>query len=264
MQQIQTLPANVRAIIFDLDGVLWRGRNSTCDLPTLFHKLSELSIKYMLATNSGVETIASIKERMLEFGVKVRDNEILNSPFALGHLLRERYPNGGPVFIMGEQGLVNTMQGFGFYHDEKNAMAVVAGLNRNFTYDHLKKTSLLIRSGLPFYFTNHDPTFPSTEGQVPGAGSVLAALEVASGVKAILAGKPQPFLFKYAMEILGTVPNETLVIGDRLDTDIAGGQNAGCLTAIVLTGVSTLEQINAWKPAPDLILENVISLFDDV
>ena len=264
MRRIQTLPTEIHAIIFDLDGVLYRGKSSTCHLPTLFNYLKNYQIDYMLATNSGVETISSVQSRMNKLGVSIPDEKILNSPFALGHLLQEQYPDGGPVFIMGEQGLIDTMGKFGFYYDEEKPMAVVAGLNRNFTYELLKKTSLLIRNGLPFYYTNHDPTFPSTEGEIAGAGSILAALETASGVKATLAGKPQPFMFQYAMRKMSTKPTETLVIGDRLDTDIAGGQNAGCVTAVVLSGVSTLDSINKWKPAPDLILETAISLFDEV
>jgi len=264
MLRIDTLPEIIRGIIFDLDGVLWRGNTATCELPALFNHLSSKSIKFILATNSGVETITSITQRMHNFGVKVEDDQILNSPIALGHLLLDHYPDGGPVYVMGEQGLVDTLRKFGFYFDEENPIAVVAGLNRNFTYELLKKTSLLIRRGLPFYFTNHDPTYPSNEGQVPGAGTMLAALETATGVKAILAGKPLPFIFEFAMERLGTSPGETLVVGDRLDTDIAGGQNAGCRTAVVLSGVSTIDQVDMWEPKPDLVVPNVMNLFDEI
>ena len=125
----------------------------------------------------------------------------------------------------------------------------------------IKDTSLVIQTGIPFYFTNPDPTYPSPEGKIPGAGTVLAALETASGVKAKLAGKPLPFSFQVSMERLGTTPEETLVVGDRLSTDIQGGQNAGCKTAMVLTGISTKEEFDAWNPRPDLLLNNVMEIF---
>ena len=111
-----------------------------------------------------------------------------------------------------------------------------------------------IRSGVPFYATNPDRTFPTPEGFIPGAGAILAALEAATDVEPIIAGKPSPTLYEFALEKLGTQPEETLAVGDRLETDILGGQRAGLRTALVLSGVTTREEGLAWTPKIDLIV----------
>ncbi|MBI4927161.1 MAG: HAD-IA family hydrolase, partial [Anaerolineae bacterium] len=118
----------------------------------------------------------------------------------------------------------------------------------------------LIRKGAEFVGTNPDLTFPSPEGLTPGAGSVLAFIEAGSSQAPLITGKPEPLMFDLAMERMGLVPDQVLVIGDRLDTDILGGQRAGCKTAAVLTGVSTLAEIQSWQPAVDLVLNNLSDL----
>jgi len=105
-----------------------------------------------------------------------------------------------------------------------------------------------------------DRTFPTPQGLVPGAGAILALLETATDVKPILGGKPSPAMMNLAMQRLGTTPQETLEVGDRLDTDILGGTNAGCRTALVLSGVSTRRDLEAWAPKPDLVAENLAQL----
>ena len=122
----------------------------------------------------------------------------------------------------------------------------------------------MIQKGLPFYFTNPDPNYPTPEGFHPGAGAFLAALESASGVKAKLAGKPLPYVFEVCLDRLGTSPQETLVVGDRLSTDIQGGQATGCKTAMVLTGINSRADLENWSPQPDLVIDDVSGLFDEV
>jgi 4-nitrophenyl phosphatase len=133
-------------------------------------------------------------------------------------------------------------------------------MDRGINFQKLKKATLLIRSGIPFYFTNPDRTFPTPEGLIPGAGALLAALEVASDVTPIIAGKPSTTLFEFALERLGTKPEETLVVGDRLETDILGGQRAGCKTALVLSGIAKKEDAKTWQPKPDMVLNELSDL----
>lgn len=261
MLEIQKL--NVKAAILDMDGVLWRLTTPLVDLPDLFDQFARNHIQVMFATNNGTATINQYIEKLAGFGVQVESWQVVTSAMATGHLLQKSFPSGGPVYIMGEQALHDTLRDFGFYHSDTDPQAVAAGLTRTLTYDMLKDTSLMIQKGLPFYFTNPDPTYPTPEGNIPGAGTVLAALETASGVKAKLAGKPLPFLFELGMERLQTSPAETLVVGDRLDTDIQGGQMSGCKTAMVLTGISTREDLKSWNPQPNLVIENVRDLFSE-
>jgi 4-nitrophenyl phosphatase len=118
----------------------------------------------------------------------------------------------------------------------------------------------LIRKGLPFIGTNPDVTFPSADGITPGAGAILAALQAASGVAPEIAGKPERPMYDQALARLGTRPEETISVGDRLETDIDGGQRLGLRTALVLSGISTREEAQAWQPRPDLIAEDLTQL----
>jgi 4-nitrophenyl phosphatase len=254
--------AGIRAIILDMDGVLWRGSENIGDLPALFQEITMRRWKFILATNNATRSIAQYVEIFNGLGITIESRHVINSGQAAAHYLKKCYPQGGPLYIIGEEGLISTMVDAGFYQSEEHPLGVLAGLNRQLTYDMLRKACLLIRSGVPFYGTNPDATYPSPEGLIPGAGTVIGAIEIASDVKAHLMGKPSPEMYQLALERLATSPGETLVVGDRLDTDIAGGQVLGCLTGLVLSGVSTLEEVSHWTPPPDLIADDLTSLLE--
>jgi len=251
----------IQGAILDMDGVLWRKNQPLCDLPKLFRDFERHSIKVTLATNNGTHTVEEYINKLAGFGVKVEDWQIVTSSMATSYMVKKDFPNGGPVYIMGSPALETFLNMDGFYHSTKNPQAVVAGLNWEVNYSMLKDTALMIQKGLPFYFTNPDPSYPIPEGIAPGAGAILAALETATGAKARLAGKPEPFLFELAMQRMEVRPEETMVIGDRLSTDILGGYNVGCKTVLVLTGVNTLDDLEKWQPKPDLVIENISQLF---
>ena len=124
-------------------------------------------------------------------------------------------------------------------------------------YEKLTTATLLIRSGLPFYATNPDKTFPTPQGLVPGAGAIIAAVQAATDIEPIIAGKPQPTMLQVALERLETPALQTLAVGDRLETDILGGVNAGCRTALVLSGVATLDDLAHFDPKPDLVARDL-------
>jgi 4-nitrophenyl phosphatase len=252
----------IQATILDMDGVLWRGSETIGDLPALFQEMKRRGWKVMLATNNATRSISQFVDKFKSLGVLIESWQVINSGQAAAHYLKKIYPKGGPLYIVGEEGLINTMAEAGFYQSEDHPLGVLAGLNRQLTYEMLRKACLLIRSGLPFYGTNPDATFPSPEGLIPGAGTVIGAIEIASGVQAHLMGKPSPEMYRVALERLDTEASRTLVVGDRLDTDIAGGQVLGCLTGMVLTGVSTLEEAHQQTPPPDIIAEDLTSLLE--
>lgn len=262
MQLIQKL--NIKAAILDMDGVLWKRKDPLVDLPELFSNFVKHKIKVMFATNNATSTVDQYINKFSEYGVQIEAWQVVTSAMATGFLMQKDFPQGGPVFISGSQALNDTLKEYGFYHSEKEPIAVAAGLSWNFSYDSIKDASLMIQKGLPFYFTNPDPTYPTPTGFHPGAGTVLAALETASGVKAKIAGKPKPYVFNVCLEKLGSNPQDTLVVGDRLSTDIQGGQAAGCKTALVLTGINTKEDLNNWSPKPDLVIDDVSGLFVEV
>jgi 4-nitrophenyl phosphatase len=148
----------VRGIIFDMDGVLWRGETPIGDLPAIFARLAERGYQVALATNNATLTVGQFLDKLADFGVRLASWQVVSSPVATADYLKQRHPQGGPVFIVGEVGLQDTLKGEGFFQSEKNVLAVVAGLDRNLTYDKLKKAALLIRAGAPFIGTNPDNT----------------------------------------------------------------------------------------------------------
>ena len=267
MQTLKQFSPEIRGLILDLDGVLWKDTSPIGNLASIFKQIQNSSLQVTLATNNATATVDEYLAKLKGFGVTLATSQIITSAMALADALMKAFPKKGHVFVVGENGILTSLcdAGFAPINDPDNAtpvVAVVAGLDRNLTYSKLKRATFHVRGGAKFYGTNIDPTFPTPEGLVPGAGSVIAALEAATGVKPIVIGKPSPFMFTLAAERMKLSPREILVIGDRLETDIAGGQSVGARTALVLSGVSTREQANAWKPQPDLIAPNLTALLD--
>ena len=266
-----SIPANVKGLILDMDGVLWRVDHALLDIPVFFGTLKSIGMPVIFATNNGTRSIQKYVERLASFGAPVEPAQVVNSASATAEYLRKQFPQGGSVYVVGETGVIEALKDHGFEvaghigveeaaAASRNIVAVVAGMDRAITYEKLAKAALLIRAGVPFIGTNPDLTFPTPYGLVPGAGSILAFLEAATGVRPTIIGKPEPYLYQSAIERLGILPEEALAVGDRLDTDILGGQRTGCPTVLVLSGVTTQAEAARWQPQPDLILPNLSDL----
>jgi 4-nitrophenyl phosphatase len=256
--------STIKALILDMDGVIWRKKQPIGDLEDIFRRISKKGIVYAFATNNSSTTTEDYASFLNNLGIPVSPEQIFTSGKATAELLAEDFPSGGNVFVVGMPGLAKTISQQGFSISPENPVAVVAGIDFEVTYEKLKTAALLIRSGVPFYGSNPDKTFPTPEGQAPGAGAILAALEAATDVKPRIVGKPQPTMFHQALAHLTEPANSVLVVGDRLETDIAGGQAAGCRTALVLSGVSSRDQADRWKPAPDFIAADLNELVEEL
>jgi HAD superfamily hydrolase (TIGR01450 family) len=252
----------LKALILDIDGVIWRGDQPLGDLPRIFAEFKHRGYQTVLATNNATLSDDQYLLKLSKLGVELEEWQIISSPDVAANYLRKKYPDGGPVFSVGEAGMIDTLAKFGFYQDSKDALAVVAGLDRQVTYEKLARATLLIRSGAMFVGTNADRTLPMPEGLFPGAGSILAALEVATDVQPVVVGKPEPEIYLFALERLKATPVETLIVGDRLDTDITGAQKIGCHTALLLSGVAKEVDAKSWRPAPDIIAPDLTSLLE--
>jgi 4-nitrophenyl phosphatase len=248
---------SIKALILDMDGVLWRGSEAIGDLHSIFSEIDRIGWKVIFATNNATRTIQQYIDVLSSYGVDAEPWQVINSATAVTYYLCKRFSNGGPVYIIGEQGIIEACAEHGFYQSEAGAIAVIVGMDRKLTYDKLKTATLLLRSGVPFIGTNPDLTFPTPFGLVPGAGSILAALTAASDISPIIVGKPEPTMYQIALERLELQPYETLVVGDRPETDIAGAQLIGCRTALVLSGVTSADQAATWHPAPDIIANDL-------
>ena len=260
----------IRALLLDMDGVVWRDAQPLGDLPAIFAQIAALNLQVVFITNNATRSVAQYVARLQSLGVPVKPEQVLNSALAAAHALQEAFPRGARVHVLGEGGLRDTLAEAGFRiadtegkgegESQPRPDAVVVALDRECTYAKLREATLHIRAGALFIGTNPDRTFPTPAGLVPGAGAIIAALEAATDRPARIVGKPQPLLFHMALERLGIAPAEALVVGDRLETDIAGGQAAGCRTALVLSGVTTQAQAMAWEPAPDLIAPDLAAV----
>lgn len=256
----------IKGIILDMDGVLWRGDQPLADLEEIFFQLKEMDLRVMAVTNNSTKTPTAYLERLSRFGVDLEAWQVLNSSEAAAKYLKGRFPEGGPVYVVGENGLYQALQEKGFYHqseigdEEDSILAVVAGMDRELTYRKIERAAELIRSGILFMGTNPDKTYPTPEGFSPGAGVVLKAIETASGVKPLIMGKPRSEIFQAALDRLGCSPEEVLMIGDRLETDIQGAQQAGCRTGLVFSGVTTREEGENFRPPPDLMADNITEM----
>jgi 4-nitrophenyl phosphatase len=260
------LPPTIKSLILDMDGVLWKEFAPIGDLPAIFDRINERGLKVVFATNNGTQTPAQYVARMANLGMKVETWQVITSALVVVNILKQKFPSGGPVFAIGGDGVMAALREGGFEvlstENAKNAEAVVMGLDLHINFEKILEASLLVTSGTPFYATNPDKTFPTPRGEIPGAGAWISVIVTATGVQPVFAGKPSPYIFDLARHRLGTTKEETLVVGDRLETDIAGGQGAGCPVALVLSGVSSLAQARKWKPHVNLIARNLAHLIE--
>ncbi|MCC6298328.1 MAG: HAD-IIA family hydrolase [Anaerolineales bacterium] len=258
------LPAHIKALILDMDGVLWRSDAPIGNLPEIFKRIEARGLKYAFATNNGTKTPEQYVATLKNFGVNVSPQQVVTSAFGTAHMLSLKFPRGTKVFVIGEDGIIAALKEKGFdvmpVEAAQAAQVVVMGIDREITFEKMREATLLVRRGVPFYATNPDKTFPTPRGEIPGAGAWISVITTATNLEPIYAGKPFPFMMELSLERLGAKKEETLVVGDRLETDIAAGQAVGCACALVLSGVSTREQAEAWLPKIDIIADDLASL----
>ncbi|NWJ48089.1 MAG: HAD-IIA family hydrolase [Chloroflexi bacterium] len=242
--QNQNTLARFRFALMDMDGVLYRGNQSLPGLVEFFDFLEHAGIGYRLLTNNASMTSDDYHHKLLKMGVDVPPEKIITSPLATILHLRKIAPEGAGIYVIGMAALRRTLFGENeqnglFYFDDKTPRFVVQGADFNLVYESLRKATLLIRAGATYIATNADPVFPSEEGLIPGAGSVAALLQTASGQRPFIIGKPEPIMYELALEQLGAQKHETVMIGDNLVTDIEGALRLDIPTIITLSGVTS-------------------------
>lgn len=258
------IPANIKSLILDMDGVVWKADAPIGDLAATFKRIRERGLNFVFATNNGTKTPAEYQEKLRDLGVEIESSQVVTSAMGIAFMLAAKYPPGTKIFIIGEDGIRVALEEKGFEilstENAPEAKVFVMGIDRTISFQKVAEATLLVRAGIPFYTTNTDRTFPTPRGEIPGSGSWVSVIQSATGIEPIIAGKPFPYLMELSLERLGSKKEETLVVGDRLETDIAAGQAVGCPTALVLSGVSTKEQADAWQPAPNVIAESLSAL----
>lgn len=259
--------ATINNLILDMDGVLWHGDTPMPGLVEFFDTLRAAGIGFILATNNATKTAEMYTERLARFGVDVPPEQILTSAEATASYLTEIYEPGSHVYVVGAKGLHEAVLAKGFkilpppdVRAGAKAVAVVAGLSPDLTYEELAMGAHLVNQGVPFIGTNPDPTFPSEIGPLPGSGAILAVITASTGIEPTVIGKPGPIVFRKAVKLLGGDVSTIAMVGDRLSTDIYGAKAVGLQAILVLSGISTREEAETGPVRPDYIFADISEL----
>jgi len=246
--------SNYRNLIIDMDGVLWRGNTALPGLEEFVATIRNTKTRMVLATNNSSSTVDQYISKLKRMGVHVNPEEILTSAQATSSYLYKIAPKRSRVFVIGGDGITNAIRDHEFVLTEDDPDYVVIGIDKKITWDKLNTAVMNIRAGAKFIGTNPDTTYPTENGIGVGNGAILAAVKAATGISPLVIGKPETPIYEQALQRLKSNSSDTLMIGDRLDTDILGAQRAGITTLLVLTGVTTLEMSKASVVQPDLVL----------
>jgi 4-nitrophenyl phosphatase len=255
----------LHALLLDMDGTLLRGDEPIPGLTRLFDFLATRQLPYIIATNNATKSPQDYQRKLAKHGVRVPAESILTAAIATAETLRTELPRGASVYVIGQPALWDALQAVGFVCRADSARAVeavVVGGDPSLTYDKLKHATLLLQRGARFIGTNPDVVYPTEQGLVPETGTTLAALQAATGIIPTVIGKPAPYLFQQAVGHLGSDPARTVVVGDRLETDILGGQRAGLKTILTTTGVDTADSIPGKGIQPDWVVDGLDELVD--
>ncbi len=251
---------SLRYLITDMDGVLWRGQEPMPGLVEFFRFLRSQNIRFVCATNNASTPAAKLADRLHGWGADVTSDEIVTSSTATADYLAATLPHGSRLYVIGMEGLRAALLERGFELADRDVAAVVVGIDWNVTYNQFKQAALLIRAGAKFIGTNGDRTFPTPEGIVPGNGALLALIETGTDVKPIIIGKPEPVLYEMSLQRMQAVPDQTLVVGDRLETDILGAVRLDLKSALVLSGVTKREDLVKSDYQPDWVFDDIADL----
>jgi NagD protein len=245
-----------KAFICDMDGVIYHGNRL---LPGVFEFLNWLTTSnknFVFLTNSSTRTPRELREKLLRLGLDVDEKHFYTSAMATATFLAQQCP-GGSAYVIGDTGITNALYNAEFSMNEENPDYVVVGESSNYNFEKLSHAVNLVRNGAKLIGTNPDLTGPTETGIAPATGALIAPIELATGAKAYFVGKPNPLIMRNALKRLGARREDTAIIGDRMDTDVLAGIEAEITTILVLSGVTTREDITQFAYRPDYILNGV-------
>ncbi len=248
--------------LIDLDGVIYRGNALLPGAKAFIDWLDEHHKKYLFLTNNSFASEEQILEKLKNLGIFTSAEHMLSAGEAAVQHIARSYPDAS-VYLVGEQPMLDLLHAYNLNVvplDAPAADVVLVGLDRHFDYTKLTGAVRAVRSGAAFIAINRDPLLPIVGGLIPGCGAMVAAIEASSDRSPEVVGKPQPLLLQEAMHILHSQPDETVMIGDSLDVDIAGGKAAGTHTLLVLTGRSSLSDLQTFPTKPDYVYPDIAAV----
>lgn len=258
--------SEIQGFVIDMDGVLWRGARLMPDVDAFFELLRARYLPFVLVTNNASQTAEEVRGKLDVFGISIEAKDVLTSASGSAEFLLEQKLDSPRVYVIGEPPLRESLKAAGFQISKRadGVSAVVVGIDFDLRWKHLEQAAYALENGAFFLGTNPDRSFPTEHGLAPGNGATLAALEAATGREPTIYGKPEPHLFTDALKRMGTRPERTLALGDRLETDILGGQRAGLNTALVLTGVTDAEMLERSRIQPDWVFEDLAAVTEAI
>ena len=242
--------------LIDMDGVLVTGTNIVPGAEKFMARLRERNAKYLVLTNNPRYTPGDLAHRLQWIGLEIPSEHIFTSALATARFLHSQRP-GGTAFVIGESGLTDAIHEVGYVITDHNPEYVVLGESDSIDFEQITKAIRLISGGAHFIATNPDPAGPAEDGMVPACGAMAALMERASGVSPFFVGKPNPLMMRLALNYLGAHSEQTVMIGDRMDTDIVTGIESGMETILVLSGVTREEDVRRFPYQPTRIVGNI-------
>ncbi|WP_185981873.1 HAD-IIA family hydrolase [Skermania sp. ID1734] len=243
----------------DMDGVLVHEEHLIPGVDVFLQELRDNDIPFLVLTNNSIRTPRDLHARLSRTGLDIPETSIWTSALATATFLGNQRP-GGSAYVVGESGLTTALHDIGYVLTDSDPDYVVLGETRTYSFEAITTAIRLVERGSRFIATNPDATGPSRDGLLPATGSVAALITRATGREPYYVGKPNPLMMRSALRAIGAHSENTLMIGDRMDTDVVSGLEAGLRTILVLSGISTKETVELYPYRPTLVLESVADL----
>ena len=251
----------VETWLTDMDGVLVHEEDPIPGAAEFIKALKESGRRFLVLTNNSIYTPRDLQARLLRSGIDVPEAAIWTSALATAQFLDDQRP-GGSAYVVGESGLTTALHDIGYVMTDRDPDYVVLGETRTYSFESITRAIRLIESGARFIATNPDPSGPSQQGTLPATGSVAALISTATGRSPYFIGKPNPLMMRSALNSLEAHSETTVMVGDRMDTDIISGLEAGLRTILVTTGSTRPEQIETFPYRPTRVVESIADLVD--
>ena len=257
MEQFSNIDFNtIKGFICDMDGVIYHGNQILPGVREFIQWMQDENKEYLFLTNNSGYTPRELNQKLARMGLDVPEEHFYTSALATAAFLRQQAP-GCSVFAIGEAGLLNALYDAGVTMNDVNPDYVVVGEGRAYSLDTLTKATNLVMNGAKLIGANSDVSGPIENGIAPACGALVAPIELATGKKAYFCGKPNPLMMRTGLRLLGCHSAEAVMIGDRMDTDVISGMESGMATVLVLSGVSTRENLNTYAYRPSIVLNGV-------
>jgi 5'-nucleotidase len=253
----------VKSWLTDMDGVLVREGQIIPGADKFIQRLRETETRFLVLTNNPMYTPRDLQVRLRHTGIDIPAESIWTSALATAKFLDRQRP-GGTAYVIGEAGLTTAMHDVGYVLTDVAPEYVVLGETKEFSFRAITTAIRLIKGGARFVATNPDPTGPSTEGLLPATGSVAAMISKATGVQPYFIGKPNPLMMREALNTLEAHSETSVMVGDRMDTDVISGLEAGMRTILVLTGITAANEIDRYPFRPTRVVPSIADLLDDL